>query len=242
MTTFSIIENPPTVIMIGATRPIVEGIQQVMQYRDAFWETDPIENDPLALVEFGGRVCYESFDNKRKRSRLDYIRDTAINKQHGSIAEHAWFNFAVLDLPRNALMELTRHRVGVAYSWRSTRYVDSWITYAMPPLYRGNVVTGSIFKEFAKLNFQQYIDLKETQKTLTPDLPRKEIIEAARSILAGSATSDGEFTVNLRSLMHIYNLRSDPGADASMQEFAHALYAASREIVAPLLENQGGTS
>ena len=85
MSDFYIIEKPPTVELIGVTRPIPEAIDRVMEYRDNTWATDPIENDPLALVEFGGRVCYESFYNKKQRSRLDYIQDTAINKGHGSV-------------------------------------------------------------------------------------------------------------------------------------------------------------
>src|SRR5687768_15487431 len=136
MSTFYVREDGPIVELIGVTQPIPEAIERVLMHRNNVWTTDPIENDPLALVEFGGRVCYESFANKKQRNRLDYIRDTSINKGHGSIMEHAVFNLGVLELPRNALMELTRHRAGVAYSWRSTRYVDTWIGYSIPPLYR----------------------------------------------------------------------------------------------------------
>ena len=217
---------PPVVELIGMTQPIPDAIQTVMEYRGNEWRTDPIENDPLALVEFGGRVCYESFDNKLQRSRLDYIKDTAVNKGHGSILEHAWFNFAVLDLPRNALMELTRHRVGVAYSWRSTRYVDSWVGYSVPPLYRGSSNECDAFRFEAEQNFFWYEERKKRLKIIFPDLSKKKIIEAARGTLMGNCTTDGEFTVNLRSLIHIYKLRSDRGADAMMQEFAERLFNA----------------
>lgn len=231
VTEFFVIDHPPVVELIGLSQPIPEAIQKVMDYRGNFWNTDPIENDPLALAEFGGRVCYESFDNKKNRSRIDYIKDTALNKQHGSIIEHVWFNFAVLDLPRNALMELTRHRVGVAYSWRSTRYIDNWICYSIPPMYRENEALVNLFRISVKTNFRDYNMLKATSYDTWPDAPKKQHIEAARGILAGSATSDGEFSVNLRELLHILNLRSAKGADKSMQEFAQALYNAAEPYV-----------
>lgn len=237
MTSFILTEAPPCVELIGMTQPILDGIQNVMDFRENTWKTDPIAGDPLALVEFGGRVCYESFDNKLNRKRMDYIKDTAIDKGHGSILEHAYFNFAVLDLPRNALMELTRHRAGVAYSWRSTRYVDNWIGYSVPPLLRGDAAQ-SLRSEWAVgawRNFTLYQHMKEQLKVLYPDTTKKQRIEAARSVLWGNCTTDGEFTVNLRSLRHIYTLRSDKGADAMMQDFAKELFLACPENVRELL-------
>ena len=127
MTEFGIVDYPPIVELIGLTQPIPDAMQRVMDHRNTFWNTDPIEGDPLALAEFGGRVCYESFDNKKDRDRITYIKDTALNKQHGSIIEHVWFNFAVLDLPRNALLELTRHRVDVAALTNLIRETNGFI-------------------------------------------------------------------------------------------------------------------
>ena len=235
MTHFYVHSGPPIVELIGVTQPIPAAIQRVMDHRDNVWNTDPIAGDPLALVEFGGRVCYESFDNKKNRSRLDYIKDTAINKDHGSIMEHAWFNFAVLELPRNALMELTRHRVGVAYSWRSTRYVDNWVGYSIPPLFRDNSDLETQAIELAHQNFESYVLLKNLAAAYFPNEVRKHRVEAARSILAGNCTTDGEFTCNLRSLRHIHKLRSDEGADAMMQEFAQALLDAAAPYTKGLL-------
>jgi thymidylate synthase (FAD) len=234
MTLFYIHSGPPVVELIGVSQPIPDAIGRVMEYRGNDWLTDPIEGDPLALVEFGGRVCYESFDNKLQRSRLDYIKDTGLDKQHGSILEHAYFNFAVLDLPRNALMELSRHRVGVAYSWRSTRYVDNWVGYSLPPLLRMSG-TQVQWMEEARRNFDHYEQLKADLKMLYPDLKKKQIIEAARSVLWGNCTTDGEFSCNLRSLLHIHKLRSDKGADPMMQEFAEVLLEAAKPHMGGLI-------
>jgi thymidylate synthase (FAD) len=236
MSKFYVTKMPPYIELIGVTQPIPSAIERVMEYRDNTWATNPIEGDPLSLVEFGGRVCYESFDNKLNRDRVDYIKDTAIDKEHGSIMEHAWFNLAVLDLPRNALMELTRHRVGVAYSWRSTRYVDNWVGYSVPPLLRaGPSMILDEWGDAAEANFNLYEWTKKVLRAEYPDMKKKQRIEAARSVLWGNCTTDGEFSVNLRSLLHIYKLRSDKGADAMMQEFAHGLYEATKEYTEGLI-------
>src|SRR5690606_23598009 len=88
------------------------------------FEGNPFEVDPTSVIEFGGRISYESWGNAHRRTRAEYIQDQIINKKHGSVLEHLFYNLIVADVPRSVQMETIRHRAGTSYSWTSQRYVD----------------------------------------------------------------------------------------------------------------------
>src|SRR5580658_3646536 len=81
------------------------------------------------LTEVAGRICYKSFGvglnpnvTKIRENSRDYI-DNTLSKGDGSIFEHATCTFAFLNVSRVFTHELVRHRVGVAISQESLRYV-----------------------------------------------------------------------------------------------------------------------
>ena len=81
-------------------------------------EADSIDR----MIEFAGRHCYRAWG--KGRDRKTYIRNI-IDMQHGSVLEHATFNMALQGVSRSLSLELVRHRVGVAISQESQRYVDA---------------------------------------------------------------------------------------------------------------------
>ena len=81
------------------------------------------------LIEFMGRLCYRSWEpglnkniTKIREDRNDYLLNI-LRSAHGSVLEHAWFSFAIHDGSRVFTAEMNRHRVGVAISEQSLRYV-----------------------------------------------------------------------------------------------------------------------
>lgn len=77
--------------------------------------------DAERLIETAGRNCYDSFGVGRPSSEYHtHIQDV----EHGSVCEHATLTFFISTVSRGLTHELVRHRVGVAISQRSTRYVD----------------------------------------------------------------------------------------------------------------------
>ena len=85
------------------------------------WETDT-EIGGEQLVEAGGRLCYVSYGKGRK-TNAEYI-DNIIESKHGSVLEHAVWNFIIAGVSRSFTHELIRHRAGWGYSQLSQRYVD----------------------------------------------------------------------------------------------------------------------
>ena len=86
-------------------------------------------SDAEALVEYAARRCYRSFSpdlnvNVTKvREDSNAYFDNILKTGHGSVLEHAQFTFAFEGVSRVFTHELVRHRVGVAISQESMRYV-----------------------------------------------------------------------------------------------------------------------
>lgn len=86
-------------------------------------------SDGEALVEFGGRECYRSWEpglnanvsRVREDSRL-YL-ENILSSGHGSVLEHANYSFIFHNVSRVFTHEMVRHRAGVAVSQESMRFV-----------------------------------------------------------------------------------------------------------------------
>lgn len=92
------------------------------------WETNS-PDDISEIIEIDGRGCYLSFgkdlnDNisRVRKGNKSYI-DNIIKVKHGSVLEHGFINFQIVDCSRVFTHELVRHRVGTAISQESLRFV-----------------------------------------------------------------------------------------------------------------------
>src|SRR5881628_4186241 len=123
----------PVVIKIGETRVDREGIKQMLaalgvsQEGSTRFEKAPDTGE--TLIELAGRICYESFEvglnpnvTRIRLNPKDYF-ENLLRKGDGSVAEHAWVSFALIGVSRIMTHELVRHRVGIAVSQESLRYV-----------------------------------------------------------------------------------------------------------------------
>ena len=91
------------------------------------------EYDPEILSEVAGRLCYMSFKKPRPGGSKAYFQHI-LEEGHGSVLEHAVFNFIVTGVSRSFSHELIRHRAGVSVSQLSQRFVDeSDVAFVVPP-------------------------------------------------------------------------------------------------------------
>lgn len=233
-----VIKTPPKVFLVGYSTPQIGAIGDYLNYRGVQWNTPDVANDdPLAIVEMAGRVCYHSWSNPRNRSRDNYIATQIIGHEHGSVLEHVWFNLLVADLPRSSQLELVRHGEGTAFSFESQRYTDVHLRFVVPPKLRQDPGCVAIFTaacQYEQSVYQELVTRLTAESTETGTLATKRPREAARGVLGGAAGSDGMVSVNGRAVRHIINLRSNEHADLSIREFAWAVYEAIQPV-APAL-------
>jgi thymidylate synthase (FAD) len=123
------------------------------------WETDT-EIGGEQLVEAGGRLCYVSYGKGRK-TNAQYV-DNIIASKHGSVLEHAVWNFINAGVSRSFTHELVRHRAGWAYSQLSQRYVDeSEANYVEPEVIASDPELHALWKETIETSHEAYMQLTE---------------------------------------------------------------------------------
>ncbi|MGH9355120.1 MAG: FAD-dependent thymidylate synthase, partial [Terriglobia bacterium] len=122
------------VYLLGRQAIVEEELARFLQDEGLIFSTDtPVSAE--ILNELAGRTCYMSFGKGRKSNR-DYI-ENILSAKHGSVLEHAVWNFLITGVSRALTHELVRHRAGFGYSQLSQRYVDeSDARYVVPPLYQ----------------------------------------------------------------------------------------------------------
>ena len=101
------------------------------RYKLPTFQPDPDEHPELVelqgqpceqLIAHGGKGCYDSY-GEDGRSIEKHIR-ALVDVGHGSVLEHANISVFAEGISRGCSHEIVRHRPGMAYSQRSTRYVD----------------------------------------------------------------------------------------------------------------------
>lgn len=207
------------------------------------WKDVEDEDALERMIEFGGRHCYRAWQSGRDRA--EYIRNI-IEMEHGSVLEHSSINWAIQGVSRSLSLELARHRVGIALSQESQRYVDAKdIQFVVPPMVQF-LAGGSMSNADEIVNFAQacerqreeYIRLQESIvaeiQRKTPNIKsltmiKKRANEAARAHLPNAAETRLLWTTNMRLLRHFLWLRGGSGADLEIRRLANWLLARAQD-------------
>src|SRR5437764_10668460 len=123
--------SEPTVYLIGRQVTSTVEVDRFLADHGVSWQTDT-EIAGEHLVEVAGRVCYMSFAKPRPGGNQAYV-DHILEVGHGSVLEHAVWNFLFTGVSRSLTHELIRHRAGWGYSQLSQRYVDESVAEYVEP-------------------------------------------------------------------------------------------------------------
>ena len=203
--------------------------------------------DAERLVECAGRACYDSYGAGRPSG--EYHRHI-MDVNHGSVMEHASLTFFLGNISRGCTHELVRHRVGVAISQRSTRYVDEnespwawhplidafrseWCDKKLPPgldseepkELLGNIVNGvQLEAQHAYRTVVEKLQAWLIAKGADKFTARKQARGAARGLLGNALCTEMVWTVNLRALRGIIDQRVKAAADAEIRILFGRIY------------------
>lgn len=216
----------PKVYLIGETRIIDENLQQYLEDIGApEWRTDA-PTDAEKICEVMGRNCYRSFSpelnpniSKVRQGNKTYLANI-IKSRHGSVLEHAFFNFIIAGCSRTFTHELVRHRVGVAISQESLRFVRlDRIDFPVPTVIQENEVAMTIFVQTMEELERLQLELADVlQVEGKPFHEKKKITSAMRRIAPqGLATTIG-WSANARTLRHVIEMRTDPAAEEEIRQ------------------------
>ncbi|HEV8574567.1 MAG TPA: FAD-dependent thymidylate synthase [Dehalococcoidia bacterium] len=213
----------PEIYIVGRQRMDREAIDRFLKDQELTWETDT-EVGGEQLVEAGGRVCYMSFGKGRKTNR-EYIQNL-VSMKHGSVLEHATWDFIITGVSRSFTHELVRHRAGWGYSQLSQRYVDeSTANFVEPEIIARNERLHTVWLNAVKTAHAAYRELVEGLIETVPEVEnkterRKRVREAARSVLPNATETMIFCSANARALRHFIELRGAEGAEAEIRRVA----------------------
>ena len=167
----------------------------------------PTYPEALRIIESAARTCYKSEDKICEGSAEKLIRH-CIKRGHESVLEHVGFTLKIV-CDRGVMDELTRHRIGVAFSVESTRYVryDGEMEFVEPWWWddRDEFDRASVWRQFESAE-DTYDDMLEH------DFPP----QAARAVLPLALATTITMTANIREWRHIFKLRCDKAAHPDM--------------------------
>lgn len=174
------------------------------------------------LTEVAGRICYKSFGvglnpnvTKIRESSRDYI-DNTLSKGDGSIFEHASCTFAFLNVSRVFTHELVRHRVGVAISQESLRYVrPTHLRFWLPPELKTNKQEVKSIIERIEMDYHNLEGSYQWDK-MNFDV-KKRITSALRRIIPDGMATSIVWTANHRTIRHVIAMRTAEAAEVEIR-------------------------
>jgi thymidylate synthase (FAD) len=232
----SVMEDAPNVTILREPRVYLVGRQSIdeealgrfLADEDVrHWTTDTDEAGEK-LVEVAGRLCYLSFAKPRPGGNSAYIGHI-LEVGHGSVLEHAVFNFIVTGVSRSFTHELVRHRAGFGYSQLSQRFVDeSEASFVEPDAIAEDPELHRVWSEAVEASLRAYRALADGLAAKFAHIPdrtlrRKKAREAARSVLPNATETKIFVTGNARALRHFIEMRGDAAADAEIRKVALAM-------------------
>lgn len=216
----------PRVTLLAHTKINEEAVNEWMDIQDT-------STDAETLLTMAGRNCYRSFHrpNETTHQDSDYLNRTLRKQGHWSISEHATATLYFTGVSRAFLTELTRHR-HLSFSVESQRFINANdANIVMPPAVR------ELDKEdqdwFLLLAEESIEDYKAIQAALD-HLPKKQRNEAARGLLPNCVETRMVVTGNLRAWSEVIHRRTQPDADAEMQQVMR-LAAQQLHSIAPTI-------
>ncbi|PFK68289.1 FAD-dependent thymidylate synthase [Bacillus cereus] len=186
-------------------------------------------NKPSEIASLEGT---KYFGNKatdgKEGTEADRLIRHVLGSKHLSTVEHLNFTFAIEGVSRALLAQLTRHRVGFAYSVQSQRYVkfssdskSGGFDYVVPEKVKTKLGAEAVYKASMRAIQADYDTL------IALGVPQED----ARSVLPQSATCNLVLTVNLRALLDFYSKRAPKkGAQFEITQLAEELKSKVIEV------------
>src|SRR6266446_1911323 len=214
----------PTVYLVGQQTIAEAELDRFLQDYGVAWQTDT-EVAGEQLTEVAGRVCYMSFAKPRPGGNQAYLNHI-LEVGHGSVLEHAVWNFLFTGVSRSLTHELIRHRAGFGYSQLSQRYVDESVAeYVEPDCIADDSELHRIWLDAVAHSHQAYMKLTEKLQETFKDEPdrtlrRKLARQAARSVLPNATETKIFVSANARALRHFVEMRGSRHAEVEIRKLA----------------------
>lgn len=193
--------------------------------------------DPERAIAAAARLCYApvgaaELTETMSDEAVRRVLKTIITSGHTSALEHASYTFAVDGVSRAMTHQLVRHRLA-SYNQQSQRYVTYAQTpaFVTPPSVADDPAASEAFALATQAAFDAYRAL------LDEGIPAED----ARYLLPNAMETKIVITMNIRELLHFFELRCCKRAQWEIRELALAMLALA-EPTAPYIFMDAGAS
>lgn len=189
----------------------------------AGWTTDT-GVDAERLIEYAGRICYQSWSNPAGRTNSEYIANM-LDHGHLSVIEHASASFRIAAVSRSCTHELVRHR-HFSFSQVSQRYVsEEEARMVEPDCIASDPECHRIFTELVAEARSAYTQIyarlaEQFDGVESKTLRRKLARQASRSVLPNAVETQIVMTGNFRAWRHFIRMRANEHADVEIRAVA----------------------
>jgi len=193
--------------------------------------------DPERAIAAAARLCYAPVGAAEllevmSEEAVRRVLKTIITSGHTSALEHASYTFAIDGVSRALTHQLVRHRLA-SYNQQSQRYVTyaEEPSFVVPPSVAADPLAATVFAEAAHASFDAYRAL----------LDAGVAAEDARYLLPNAMETKIVVTMNIRELLHFFELRCCKRAQWEIRELALAMLDLA-EPTAPYIFLDAGAS
>ncbi len=190
----------------------------------------PALYSPLTMVEYAGRMCYNSTDKMGLTAdSSNEFTKKLIKNGHDSPLEFLDIVFNIVT-SRDVLAELTRHRIA-SYAVQSQRYVtpetgeDKNIAFIKPEFYL----------QFDGIHYDRRTNIwvnacRVSEEMYYEMLKAGTKKEDARKVLNNSVATELVMKMNARELRHFFSLRTSKAAYPEMRRLAAMMLYEAQKI------------
>lgn len=214
-------------------------------------------NGEMTIAQ-AGKLCYspvgvDEIKNKTSEKEAEKFVSMLARLGHESPIEHVSFTFAIEGVSRALTHQLVRHRLA-SYSQQSQRYVklDSF-EYIMPPSIENNEKAREIFvqqmesaaKSYGEIvdsiyedNYNEAIQMGNSDKQAR-SIAEKTSIEDARYVFPNACETKIVMTMNARTLLHFFSVRTCNRAQWEIRNLAIAMLKLVKHVYPGIFQNAG---
>lgn len=214
--------------------------------------------DGEKLIASAAKLCYSSvgideIERNLEQENVDSFLNMLMKLNHESPIEHISFTFGVEGVSRTLSHQIVRHRIA-SYSQQSQRYVKlEQFEYIVPPSIEDDEKAKALFlkamKEDQKYydeisdilfekHFKNYVAEGKSEKVAKKDASKKAI-EDARYIFPNACETKLVFTMNARSLINFFKLRTCNRAQWEIRTLAIEMLREVKKVYPTLFKNVG---
>ncbi|MCI2241798.1 FAD-dependent thymidylate synthase [Adlercreutzia faecimuris] len=180
--------------------------------------------DPERAIATAARLCYAPVGaaelmETMPPERVESVLSTIMGSGHFSTLEHASYTFAVDGVSRALTHQLVRHRIA-SFNQQSQRYVK--FTNGLETVKPGSIAAdpeaSRVFDEAVEAAIAAY------ERLIEAGIPAED----ARYLLPNAAETKIVITMNVRELLHFFELRCCNRAQWEIRELAHRMLELAR--------------